>query len=135
MKADYFGNCIESFDEDGESLIPIFDNVSDFALIVEQSEEISLKEFIRLTSYKINDIDDFKSKHNTYLYNKDRKSALIYNTEEDIHFIFKINNEEITMTKTPLEKIEEIENFIQKSKENGHTILFHSGEKSLNKEL
>lgn len=41
----YVGNCVNSFDDDGECLIGIYNDVSDFASAEENALEITRDEF------------------------------------------------------------------------------------------
>lgn len=90
-----YGNCINSFDEDtGESLIDLFDNVSDFACVEESSDLITIEDFIDktglnreylITITKLSDSD--------FLWENDRRIGMIYNRSEDIHYFFREKNE------------------------------------------
>ena len=99
QKAEYLGNCIESFDEEGNSLIDIFNHTSDFALSEEQSDEISYDEFIKNTraeEYNLNKmlsaIDYYDDVKNCiFLHNEEQKIAYMYEPNNDVHFIFKLN--------------------------------------------
>ena len=45
---EYIGNCVDSFDEDGNcvnDLLP-FNTVSDFALVVEENDEVELGDIV-----------------------------------------------------------------------------------------
>jgi hypothetical protein len=89
-KKEYVGNCVNSFDEDGECLIGIYDDVSDFANSEENSKEISNKDFINLVGeipkYLKNKI---KNHELSYLYDEDNDIAMIYDITKDIHYFFK----------------------------------------------
>jgi predicted nuclease with RNAse H fold len=81
-KAEYLGNCIESFDENGISNIEIYDNTSDFALAEEDATVINLNKFIEITKLSTSDISHFITNDNIYLYDENTKSAFIYNDIE-----------------------------------------------------
>lgn len=88
-----YGNCINSFDEDGDSLIDLFDNVSDFACVEEDSILITLEDFISKTglnrSFLINIT---KLSDSDFLWHPDRAIGMIYNKIEDVHYFFKETN-------------------------------------------
>lgn len=105
-QADYLGNCIESFDEEGNSLIDIFNNTSDFALSEDNSNEISYDDFIkksRIEEYNLNRIlssidyyDDVKNC--IFLHDEEQKIAYMYEPNNDVHFIFKLNKYDDILT-------------------------------------
>jgi hypothetical protein len=134
-KAEYLGNCIESFDENGISNIEIYDNTSDFALAEEDATVINLNKFIEITKLSTSDISHFITNDNIYLYDENTKSAFIYNDIEDVHYIFKVNNHDISMDNSPLDKIIKIENEIDRMKTENYRVLFHSGDSSRNEDL
>lgn len=134
-KAEYFGNCIHSFDEDGDSLIPLFNDINEFAFADENAIEIDFYKFIEITKLSKYDLQSFHSQDNIYLLHQPSNSAFIYNKEQDIHQIFKVNNKEINMSNSPLDKVIKIENYIKEKKAEGYHLLFHSGDKSKDDEL
>ena len=74
------GNCVNSFDEEGNCLLSLFCDVSDFACVEEESEAISQQEFQHLTGCLIF--------YNVYLKHKKRGIFMGYNEEEDIHYFY-----------------------------------------------
>lgn len=96
----YYGNCKNSF-EDGDSLIPIFRDVSDFACVEEDSEQITKDEFMKLTSPLEKEFLNIIKKHKCYYsYNYDKKIAMLYDDNTDTHYFWSndrlnesINNE------------------------------------------
>ena len=50
----YQGNCINSFDSDGDCLLSIFRDTSDFACVEENSQPIDQNEFNLMTNNKWN---------------------------------------------------------------------------------
>lgn len=83
----YQGNCIDSFDEDGDCLISLFSDVSDFACVEENSDKITREEFLKECSIEGFDIPN---KNVIYLHYESqyRTVYMIYSLEEDIHFFF-----------------------------------------------
>ena len=83
----YKGSCVNSFDEDGDSLIKLFSDVSDFAVKEEESEEVS-KDII--SKFNINnELQNIANKKSTkLLFNKDHDIYFLYDTAKDIHYFF-----------------------------------------------
>ena len=79
----YVGNCVDSFDEDtGDSLIPYFRDVSDFALKEEEGEKIEKSEFVKLTGgYKL-------PKHKFEYKRLSDVLITAYDVDTDIHWFF-----------------------------------------------
>ncbi len=78
---DFIGDCVNSFDEDGTSLIPIFEHVSDFACVEEQSHEVSQIVFSALTGSE--------DRYDEYLFNPERGILMGYNYHQDIHYFYE----------------------------------------------
>lgn len=76
------GNCKNSFDEDGNCLLPLFDHVSDFAVVEENSIPISKDTFLKLTGSN--------ASHEQYLYHPDRKIVMGYDSEDDTHHFYAV---------------------------------------------
>lgn len=85
----YVGNCVNSFNDDGECLLSIFSDTSDFANVEENSEIVSKSKFINnvtLNKFFINLVQKNSTK---ILYNKDRDIYMIYDENKDIHYFFE----------------------------------------------
>lgn len=103
QKAEYLGNCIESFDEEGNSLIDIFNHTSDFALSDENSIEMTYEEFIKKTRTEdfilnklLSNIDYYDDLEKCiFLNDQEREIAYMYEPNNDIHFIFKLSKYDI----------------------------------------
>lgn len=88
-----YGNCINSFDEEGESLIDLFDNVSDFACVEEESNLITIDDFILNTGLNRDFLINItKISDSNFLWNDYRQIGMIYNRVEDVHYFFKGKN-------------------------------------------
>lgn len=79
----YVGNCVDSFDEDtGDSLIPYFRDVSDFAVKEEDAKKISKSDFLKLTGgYKL-------PKHKFDYMRLSDVLITAYDVDTDIHWFF-----------------------------------------------
>lgn len=106
QKAEYLGNCIESFDEEGNSLIDIFNNTSDFALSDENSIEMTYEEFIKKTRTEdfilnklLSNIDYYDDLEKCiFLNDQEREIAYMYEPNNDVHFIFKLSKYDINLS-------------------------------------
>lgn len=81
MKWILLGDCVDSFDEDGNCLIDIFSDVSDFAVAEDASEEFHV------------DIEDIHiptevSQQLTFYINSERGVLFGYDDENDVHYFF-----------------------------------------------
>jgi hypothetical protein len=76
------GNCINSFDEDGNCLTGMFNDVSDFAVVEENSKPISRLEFQKLTGSN--------APHREYLYHSGRGIVMGYDPKTDVHHFYEI---------------------------------------------
>lgn len=85
-KKRYVGNCINSFDEDGDCVIPDlpFTDVSDLAYQLEDAIEIGPSEF----HSKVSSNTDFDGTHVVYYKLPDESVYVLYDTENDVHFFF-----------------------------------------------
>jgi len=96
--AEYLGTCVDSFDEDGESLIDIFRDVSNFACIEEESNEISVEDFMIATKKDMFDIENLSLNKKTYLESENKDVYMIYDEDKDIHYFFKAyKNKELSL--------------------------------------
>jgi hypothetical protein len=81
----YVGNCINSFDEDGDSLIDQFSDTSDFAWEEENANKISKEEFLNL-------VDNYSMlpKHNKFIYliTMSKHVLMVYDKKSDVHYFF-----------------------------------------------
>lgn len=91
--AKFLGTCVNSFDEDGECIIPnLYQDVSDFAVHEENAIRISFNEFDKNIGKIPNDLDKLISPNRNYLYDEDNKIFMIYDIENDTHYFFKNSN-------------------------------------------
>lgn len=89
----YCGNCVNSFDEDGESLIDQFNDVSHFAYVEENCVEINIEDFKKITGCSKSHLEELtKIEDSIFLHNEDEDIFMIYNKEEDIHYFFEKNH-------------------------------------------
>lgn len=94
----YYGNCVDSFDEDGESLIPIFENTTDFARQDENAKEITKDEFLKIIPkecipkeviQKIYWYPNRGKTHNILFFKYENDIFVLYDETIDIHFFFR----------------------------------------------
>lgn len=84
-----YGSCVNSFDEDGESLIDLFSDVSDFAYVEENSSLITLEEFVEKVGVKREVLSKItKLNQCDFLFNSERSICMLYNKIEDVHYFF-----------------------------------------------
>lgn len=84
-----YGNCVNSFDVDGDSLIDLFSDVSDFAYVEENSSLITLEEFVEKVGLKIQELSKItKLSQCDFLFNSERSICMLYNKIEDVHYFF-----------------------------------------------
>jgi len=84
-----YGSCINSFDENGESLIDLFSDVSDFAYVEENSLLITLEEFVEKVGMKREILSKItKLNECDFLFNSERSICMLYNKIEDVHYFF-----------------------------------------------
>ena len=80
----YAGNCVNSFDGDGESLISAFLNVSDFAVQEESGERITVEEFLSRVLDPVAKITR-KCSFSSY---PERDCLVMYNPVKDVHYFY-----------------------------------------------
>tara|TARA_B100000700_G_C15063044_1_gene867375 strand:- start:9303 stop:10115 length:813 start_codon:yes stop_codon:yes gene_type:complete len=96
--AEYLGNCVDSFDENGDSLIDIFSDVSNFACIEEESKKVSVEDFMIATKKSMFDIERLSLNKKTYLESENKDVYMIYDEDKDIHYFFKtFKNKELKL--------------------------------------
>lgn len=78
------GTCVNSFDEDGNSLIKCFSDASDFAVKEENASEISEEKFKEYAT----GWEHLPKGNYTYLYSKESDVLMAYNIDEDVHYFF-----------------------------------------------
>lgn len=85
-----YGNCINSFDENGNCTNGLFNDVIQFAYIEENSKEISYEKFKDIVNADDSELEKITNLKNAlYLYNEDFKLCMIYNEDTDVHYFFK----------------------------------------------
>lgn len=83
----YLGNCVNSFDlESGNSLIDIFQDVSDFACVLEDSIEVTKD--LSILEFNKELLSIFQKDSTIMLYSEDREIYFLYDEENDIHYFF-----------------------------------------------
>jgi len=83
MTKTYIGNCTNSFDSRGGSLIPCFSDVSDFAYKDERAIELTKEDFECFVSTDM----QFGGHSLKYLF-YNGNTFVIYDEDEDIHYFF-----------------------------------------------
>ena len=81
----WVGDCIHSFDEDGDSLLPFFRDVSDFAIVEEEAVSCIIKK---------SELAFIPSDVNTnmmYSIHSERDILIAYDFRKDVHHFF-VNN-------------------------------------------
>jgi len=88
-KASYVGSCENSFDPaTGDSLIPCFVDVSDFAVKDENSIELSEDEFMTFVSEIPQDVQSAVKGHNISYFFYDGNVFVLYDSNSDVHYFF-----------------------------------------------
>ena len=82
-KYDFVGTCVNSFNEDGQSLIPYFSDVSDFAVQEEESKPITKDQFVNIVS----DISMIPA-NSQYLITPNKNVIMAYDPKSDVHYFF-----------------------------------------------
>lgn len=85
------GNCVNAFDDDGDCLLNLFDDASDFACVEESSIEVDKQEFL-IGAYIRNEeylglLSDLGE--TVFLKHKERGILMAYDQDADIHYFFK----------------------------------------------
>lgn len=89
--AEFLGTCVNSFDDEGECVVPrLYRDVSDFAYHEENAQKISSKEFSNAVGKIPYAIDNQIGKSREYLYDEDNDVYMIYDTESDVHYFFRV---------------------------------------------
>lgn len=83
----FVGTCVNSFDDDGSSLISCFNNVSDFAQQEESALKITKSEFESLVS---NSSMLPKRHRYQYLITEDEEVLMAYDETKDVHYFFAL---------------------------------------------
>jgi len=78
----YLGNCVSSFDEDSNSIIPQFQDASDFACVLEDCVPCNF-----LSSNQIAMPSDICSKIE-FVYSDERNLLIGYDSNIDVHYFF-----------------------------------------------
>jgi hypothetical protein len=84
----YVGNCVYGFDEDGESLLPIFRDVSEFACHNEDAEKIDEVEFYKHIQKNLIVDGILNGNEVEYLKYREIDVYVIYDIDDDIHYFF-----------------------------------------------
>ena len=81
----YVGNCKDSFDENGNSIIPQFSDTSEFAYQEENAKQISKEQFMNL----VHNHNIVPTNHEIiYLITQNEKIIMAHDTDADIHYFF-----------------------------------------------
>jgi hypothetical protein len=88
-KKTYAGNCINSFDENGECFGQVpYRDVTDFAQAEEKSKKISKEQFEKTATIPEHLKKITKSKDTIYLHDKDNNVHMMYDADKDVHHFF-----------------------------------------------
>jgi len=80
----FVGTCVNSFDEDGNCVIPYFSDTTDFANKEENSDTISKQDFVlNVADYSMLPSGDYE-----YYLTQDRNLIMAYNVNQDVHYFF-----------------------------------------------
>jgi len=87
-KKTYVGNCKNSFDEDGDCVVPQlgFRDVSELGYADEMAKRISLKDFTRLATIPAEILQDIKGHDVEYMSYNDM--LILYDVDSDTHYFF-----------------------------------------------
>lgn len=80
------GSCKNCFDENGQSLIPNFVDVSDFAVALENAVEITKEEFNKAILPR--DVWPWFGHKVRYLYNSSHSVIMVHDETDDVHYFF-----------------------------------------------
>lgn len=90
VESEFLGTCANSFDEDGECVVPgLYNDVSDFAVHEEEAVEISLDEFTTAVGNISPAVRGELGNDLAYLYDTDNEIYMIYDQDADVHYFFK----------------------------------------------
>jgi hypothetical protein len=87
-KYNFAGTCVNSFNEDGDSLLDEYRDVSDFAVGCEEAEQISQEKFIQMINVDSNAQQRIDIPNIQYLYDRDHDVVMLYDENEDIHYFY-----------------------------------------------
>ena len=89
MKKHFVGTCIDSFDVDGNCVVPQlpFDTTSDLGYADENAVGMSKKEFLKNVELDPKMLKLVKSKKKVYLL-RFKNVMMIYDPEKDVHHFF-----------------------------------------------
>lgn len=86
----FLGTCVNSFDEDGNCVVPgLYNDVSDFAVHEENAQQITKSQFLKHIGRIDHGIDKEISHNRIYLHDSDNGVFMIYDVETDIHYFFR----------------------------------------------
>lgn len=88
--ANFVGTCVNSFDEDGECIIPgLYNDVSDFAVHEEEAKQISAADFAQAVGEINQELISHIGNEVVYLHDEDNDVYMIYDIDSDVHYFFK----------------------------------------------
>lgn len=86
---EYVGNCVDSFDDDGQTDLPMFRDTTEFAQAEENAKEITKEQFEENVIISKEMMDKFNTNPLVkYLYSEDSDFYMIYDGNADIHYFF-----------------------------------------------
>lgn len=90
MQLEYVGNCVNSFNDDGAIIIPKlpFETVSDFAYSLEESTDISEKDFLQMVSFEQVTNLGLQLGMSFEFYKTNTDVFIMYSNADDIHYFF-----------------------------------------------
>lgn len=86
----YVGNCVNSFDDDGECVVHHlpYRDTTDFAQGEENSKKINKSEFNKHVDIPSHLDKIHKSKDTVYLHDRDNNVHMMYDPKKDVHHFF-----------------------------------------------
>lgn len=88
-KKTYVGNCVNSFDSDGQCTNSLpYRDATDFAQGEENAKKISKDEFEDVVSIPDHLQKLHKSKHVAYLHDEENNIHMMYDSKKDVHHFF-----------------------------------------------
>lgn len=90
FEMNFLGTCVNSFDEDGDCVIPgLYRDASDFASHEENAKKITQQEFESKVGKLSIDLSKKISKDREYYHDEDGNIYYIYDVKKDIHYFFR----------------------------------------------
>lgn len=101
--ANFLGTCVNSFDEEGNCIVPgLYNDVTDFAYHEENALEISPQDFYNAAGAIPQALDQKINANRKYLHDTNNNIFMVYDIVNDVHYFFGLKsdiNENISDTK------------------------------------